>query len=85
MALGLAYRQSMRQMAVQTNLEVWYSHIDVESAQALLKEEAQRTKAKDVAAHGGHRRQGRGQGAHQGQHEGARQADHRGRRRSAAS
>ena len=49
MALGLAYRQSMRQMAAQTNLEVWYSHIDIGSAQALLKEEAQRTKAKDVA------------------------------------
>ena len=28
LALGLAYRQSMRQMAAQSNLEVWYSHID---------------------------------------------------------
>ncbi len=31
LALGLAYRQSMRQMAAQSNLEVWYSHIEVES------------------------------------------------------
>jgi uncharacterized protein (DUF2252 family) len=48
LALGLAYRQSMRQMAAQTNLEVWYSHIEVESALALLKEEAVRTKGKDA-------------------------------------
>ncbi len=48
-ALGLGYRQSMRQMAAQSNLEVWYSHIAVESGLALLKEEAQRTKAKDIA------------------------------------
>jgi hypothetical protein len=38
----------MRQMAAQTNLEVWYSHIAVESGLALLKEAAQRNKAKDV-------------------------------------
>ncbi len=47
-ALGLAYRQSMRQMADLTNLEVWYSHIAVESGLALLKEAAQRNRAKDV-------------------------------------
>jgi uncharacterized protein (DUF2252 family) len=47
-AAGLAYRQSMRQMAAQSNLEVWYSHIQVESGLALLKQDAQRNKAKDV-------------------------------------
>ena len=48
LALGLAYRQSMRQMAAQSNLEVWYSHIEVESGLALLKEQAQTAKSKDV-------------------------------------
>ncbi len=47
-ALGLAYRQSMRAMAAQTNLDVWYSHIQVETGLAMLKEAAQQNKAKDV-------------------------------------
>ena len=48
MAVGLGYRQSMRQLAAQSNLEVWYSHIAVDSGAAMLKEEAQKSTSKDV-------------------------------------
>ncbi len=48
LGLGLAYRQSMHQMASMTNLEVWYSQVEVESGLAVLKEEAVKSKSKDV-------------------------------------
>ena len=48
MSLGQVYRQAMRQMAGMTNLEVWYSHVEVNTALELLKAEALRRKSKDV-------------------------------------
>jgi uncharacterized protein (DUF2252 family) len=48
LSLGRVYRQAMRQMASMTNLEVWYSHVEVNTALELLKAEAVRRKSKDV-------------------------------------
>jgi uncharacterized protein (DUF2252 family) len=48
LSLGQAYRLAMRQMAAMTNLEVWYSHVEVDTGVQLLKAEALRTKSKDV-------------------------------------
>ena len=48
LSLGQVYRQAMRQMASMTNLEVWYSHVEVNTALELLKAEAVRRKSKDV-------------------------------------
>jgi uncharacterized protein (DUF2252 family) len=39
-ALGQSYRESMRQMAAMTNLDVWYSHVDVADVVALLEAQA---------------------------------------------
>ena len=39
-ALGQSYRESMRQMASMSNLEVWYSHVDVADLIRLLESEA---------------------------------------------
>ena len=38
--LGQSYRESMRQMAAMTNLEVWYSHVDVSEVVAALESQA---------------------------------------------
>jgi uncharacterized protein (DUF2252 family) len=48
LSLGRVYRQAMRQMAGMTNLEVWYSHVDVDTGVELLKAEAVQRKSKDV-------------------------------------
>jgi uncharacterized protein (DUF2252 family) len=48
MSLGLAYRESMREMAAVSNLEVWYSCVEVESSLALLKEQAAKAKTKEA-------------------------------------
>jgi uncharacterized protein (DUF2252 family) len=48
LSLGQVYRQAMRQMAAMTNLEVWYSHVDVDTGVELLKAETLRRKSKDV-------------------------------------
>ncbi len=48
MAVGLGYRQSMRQLAALSNLEVWYSHVEVDSGVAMLKEEAVKSNSKEV-------------------------------------
>ena len=46
--LGQVYREAMRQMAGMTNLEVWYSHVDVDTGMELMKAEAIRQKSKDA-------------------------------------
>ncbi len=48
--LGRVYRQAMRQMAAMSNLEVWYSRVEVESLVALLQQRAAATGSK-VEAH----------------------------------
>ena len=40
MALGQMYRESMRQMATMSNLEVWYYHVDVAEVLSLLESQA---------------------------------------------
>jgi uncharacterized protein (DUF2252 family) len=47
--LGQVYRQGMRTMATMTNLEVWYSRVQVENALDLLKTAVAKEKSKDVA------------------------------------
>ena len=48
LSLGQVYRQAMRQMAGMTNLEVWYSHVDVDTGMDLIKAEAVRGKSKEA-------------------------------------
>ena len=68
------------------NLEVWYSHVDVEEVIALLRgRRRQRPGSKAEARMAATADKAGRQGADQGQHEGARQADHRGRRRASSS
>ena len=45
-ALGQTYRESMRQMATMSNLEVWYSHVDVAEVIATLESSAATTGSK---------------------------------------
>ncbi len=40
LALGQTYRESMRQMATMSNLEVWYFHVNVEEVIAALESQA---------------------------------------------
>jgi uncharacterized protein (DUF2252 family) len=49
-ALGQSYRESMRQMAGLSNLEVWYSHVDVSEVVATLESDAEASGSK-VQAH----------------------------------
>jgi hypothetical protein len=42
------YREAVRQMATLTNLQVWYSNVEVDNAMELIKAEAVRTKTKDA-------------------------------------
>ena len=46
--LGQVYRQAVRQMATMSNLDVWYSRVEVDSATELIRAEAVRTKTKDA-------------------------------------
>ncbi len=46
--LGQVYRQAVRQMATMSNLDVWYSCVEVDSGTELIKAEAARTKTKDA-------------------------------------
>jgi uncharacterized protein (DUF2252 family) len=48
MSLGLGYRESVRNMSDMSNLDVWYSHIEVQSGLTMLKEQAVKTNAKDA-------------------------------------
>ena len=48
--LGRVYRQAMRQMAAMSNLEVWYSRVEIEGMVALLQQRAAATGSK-VEAH----------------------------------
>ena len=48
--LGRVYRDAMRQMAAMTNLEVWYSRVEIEGMVALLQQQAAVTGSK-VQAH----------------------------------
>ena len=48
--LGQVYRNAMRQMATMTNLEVWYSRVEIEGMVALLQQQAAATGSK-VQAH----------------------------------
>ena len=47
--LGRSYRESMRQMATMSNLEVWYSHVDVAEVVASLASQAATTGSKTEA------------------------------------
>jgi len=44
--LASAYRREMRRLAVMTNLDVWYSHLDVQAAVAELESQSRSTKSK---------------------------------------
>ncbi len=50
--LGQVYREAVRQMATMSNLDVWYSHVDVDTGLQLVKAEATRGSkdAKHIAA-----------------------------------
>ncbi len=48
-ALGQVYRESMRQMATMSNLEVWYSHVNVEEVITGLQSEAAASGSKTQA------------------------------------
>ncbi len=48
-ALGQGYRESMRQMATMSNLEVWYSHVDVQEVITELQSGAAATGSKTQA------------------------------------
>ncbi len=81
-ALGQAYRESMRQMATMSNLEVWYFHVDVAEVIDGAGVPGGGLGLEGPGTHGRDGDQGGGKGADEGQHEGARQVD-RGRRRRA--
>ena len=49
MALGQSYRESMRQMATMSNLEVWYSHVDVSEVLTALESQAAASGSKTQA------------------------------------
>ena len=66
--IGQVYREAMRQMAAMTNLEVWYSRVEVEGVVALLEKQACH-RLQGRGPHGGHRHQGDREGPHQGLHE----------------
>src|SRR5579863_9995158 len=44
LALGLAYRRTMRSMAMMSNLDVWYWHVDIQNVVELLQKQAAATK-----------------------------------------
>ncbi len=44
--LGRVYREAMREMAGMSNLEVWYSHVDIENVLRLLAAQAAATRSK---------------------------------------
>ena len=67
------YRTAMSEFAAMSNLDVWYAHLDIESA---LEEYGSQFKPKLVKR----TEEGAGQGAHEGQHDGVLQADPRRRR-----
>jgi uncharacterized protein (DUF2252 family) len=46
--LGRVYREAVRLMATMTNLQVWYSHVEVDTGVELMRAEALRTKTKDA-------------------------------------
>ena len=48
-ALGQTYRESMRQMAALSNLEVWYSHVDASEVVASLESQAATSGSKKQA------------------------------------
>ena len=48
-ALGQSYRESMRQMATLSNLEVWYSHVDASEVVASLESQAATSGSKKQA------------------------------------
>ena len=48
-ALGQTYRESMRQMATMSNLEVWYSHVDASEVVASLESQAAASGSKKEA------------------------------------
>jgi uncharacterized protein (DUF2252 family) len=47
--LGQRYRETMRDMAAMTNLEVWYSRVEIEGVVEALKQRAATTGSKDEA------------------------------------
>ena len=80
-----SYRESMRQMATMSNLEVWYFHVDVADVVAALESQAATSGSKTQAHMAATATKARGEGADEGQHEGARQVDRTSSTASAAS
>ena len=72
---GRSYREAMRPFAAMRDLDVWYSHLDIDTCSPEIA--ARRAEARPRTLE---RR--RRQGAHQGQHEGVEQADRICRRRA---
>ena len=62
------YRQVMRQLAGLTNLDVWYTQVDIDELPGPVRQHAEGAPAQGA-------RQGPGQGPDPGQHAGAGQAD----------
>ena len=48
-ALGQTYREAMRQMATMSNLDVWYSHVDVSEVLSMLESQATASGSKTQA------------------------------------
>ncbi|HEX3333521.1 MAG TPA: DUF2252 domain-containing protein [Acidimicrobiales bacterium] len=46
LGLGRVYRENMRTMAAQSNLDVWYSHVDIQGVVDTLQQHAAATKSK---------------------------------------
>ena len=74
-AVARAYREAIRAFAEMSNLDLWYSRIDVDEIAALAAQHGSRKQQQAVRAQ-------RREGAVEGQHEGVREA-HDGRRRRA--
>ena len=70
-----SYREAIRDFAGMTNLELWYSRIDVDRSARSWRPRASRKQRQAVRAQ-------RGQGAVEGQHAGVREAHDGGRRRA---
>ena len=75
LAVARSYREAIRSFAAMSNLDLWYSRIDVDEIAALAAQQGTRKAAEAVRAQ-------RGQGAVEGQPEGVREA-HGDRRRRA--
>ena len=78
--LGQRYREVMRMMASMSNLEVWYSRVEIEGLVEALKQHAADVGLQVRGPHGSDRIEDHVQGDDEGLHAGAEQADPRRRR-----